>query len=86
MATAEKTKAEINVTSEDMKLIAELKKEGTVTIAVGNEEQIKSGGYADVGINGTFWRLKYGEEYTVPKAVARLLSEGKYAVSVIGAY
>lgn len=81
-----KTTDVIERTAADKKLIKQLEAEGTVTIIVGTEEQIKNGGYADVGINGTFWRLKFGEEYTVPKAVARLLNRGKHTVSVQGVY
>ena len=74
------------LTAGEKKLYNALVKKGTVTIVVGTEEQIESKGYADVGINGIFWRLKYGVEYTVPKAVARQLSDGKYVVSVVGAF
>lgn len=81
-----KEKEIITRTAADKKFIEKLEAEGTVTIVVGTEEQIEKGGYADVGINGVFWRIKYGEKITVPKAVARLLNEGKYAVSVQGAY
>ena len=86
MATTKKAKATVTSTAEDKKFIETLEAEGTVTIVVGTEEQIEAGGFTDVGINGTFWRIEYGKEYTVPKAVARLLSKGKYAVSVQGAY
>ena len=70
----------------EKKLYNALVKKGTVSIVVGTEAQIEGKGYVDVGINGIFWRLTYGKEYTVPKAVARLLSDGKYAVSVVGAF
>lgn len=74
------------LTVAEKKLYNALVKKGTVTIVVGTEEQKESKGYVDVGINGIFWRLTYGVEYTVPKAVARQLSDGKYAVSVVGAF
>lgn len=73
-------------TAEDKTLIEKLNAEGTVKIIVGNEKQIAEGGFTQVGINGTFWHIKYGEEYEVPKAVARLLKNGKYAVDVTDAY
>jgi len=73
-------------TAEELELIKKLEEEGTVTIIVGTAEQIEAGGYVDAGINGVFWRFKYGEEYTVPKAVARLLKDAKYTVSVEGMF
>lgn len=73
-------------TAEDRTLVEKLNAEGTVKIIVGTEKQKEEGGFTQVGINGTFWHINYGEEYEVPKAVARLLKNGKYVVDVIDAY
>ena len=73
-------------TAEDKTMVDLLNAEGTVKIVVGTEKQKEEGGSTQVGINGTFWNINYGEEYEVPKAVARLLKNGKYAVDVVDAY
>lgn len=83
---AEKKASKKANTAEEIAYLKKLEAEGTVTIVVGTKEQIEHGGSTDVGIGGVFWTIVYGEEITVPKAVARLLDEGHYTVNVKGAY
>lgn len=75
-----------DLTSEEKNFVKKLCEEGTVCISLGTKEQIESKGYADAGLNGVFWRLKFGAEYTIPKAIARQFEEGGYHVKVKNAY
>lgn len=75
-----------DLTADEKKFATKLCDEGTVRVTLGTKEQIEAKGYADAGLNGVFWRLKFGEEYTIPKAVARQFANGGYQVTVKDAF
>lgn len=75
-----------DLTADEKKFVQKLCEEGTVCVTLGTKEQIESKGYADAGLNGVFWRLKFGEEYTIPKVIARQFENGGYQVKVKNAY